>query len=485
MKTLYLDCGMGAAGDMLAAALLELIPDREAFLEELNGLGLPGIHVTAGKSVRCGITGTSFSVSVHGKEEESLDHDCGHSHESHTHGHTHEAHAHSHESHSHGHTHEFHVHSQEGHGHSHVHEVHGHSHTHEAHTHSNEAHGHSHTHEAHGHSHTHSHEGHNHGHTHEAHSHTHHHRSMSGIHEILVQLTLPAKVREDVLEVYRILAEAESQVHGVSVDQIHFHEVGELDAITDILAVCLLMHRIAPDRIVLSPIHVGSGQVRCAHGILPVPAPATARILKGLPIYSGRIKGELCTPTGAALLKHFAHSYGEMPLMQVEGIGYGMGKKEFEAANCIRALLGEACGQREPVWELSCNLDDMTGEALGFAMEQLFAAGALEVYTTAIGMKKSRPGVMLTLLCREAEKERMVKELFRHTTTLGIREQQMGRYVLEREEAVCQTSLGTVRKKISSGYGCRREKWEYEDVADLARRKGISLQEAVRELDDH
>lgn len=448
MKTLYLDCGMGAAGDMLAAALLELIPDREAFLEELNGLGLPGIHVTAGKSVRCGITGTSFAVSIHGREEESLDHDCGHSYESHAHGHSHEAH-------SHGHTHESHTHSHEGHSHTQSHEAHGHSHVHEAHAHS-----------------------------HEAHGHTHHHRSMSGIHEILAQLTLPAKVREDVLEVYRILAEAESRVHGVPVDQIHFHEVGELDAITDILAVCLLIHRIAPDRIVLSPIHVGSGQVRCAHGILPVPAPATARILKGIPIYSGRIKGELCTPTGAALLKYFAHSYGEMPLMQVEEIGYGMGKKEFEAANCIRALLGESCGQNDSVWELSCNLDDMAGEALGFAMEQLFAAGALEVYTTAIGMKKSRPGVMLTLLCREAEKERMVKELFRHTTTLGIREQQMGRYVLEREEAVCQTSLGTVRKKISSGYGCRREKWEYEDVAVLARRKGISMQEAVRELDD-
>ena len=281
------------------------------------------------------------------------------------------------------------------------------------------------------------------------------------------------------MAVYRLIAEAESQAHGVPVTEIHFHEVGTMDAVADITAVCMLMEEIAPDQVVASPVHVGSGQVKCAHGILPVPAPATAYILRGVPIYGGSIRGELCTPTGAALLRHFAAKLGDMPVMATQRIGYGMGKKDFEAANCVRVLLGETADKRDTVAELTCNIDDMTAESIGFAMETLFAAGALEVYTVPVGMKKSRPGVLLCTMCREADKDEMVRLIFKHTTTIGIREQVSNRYTLKRSVETVGTPFGQIRKKVSAGYGTRREKYEYEDLARIARQRGMSIEEVA------
>ena len=423
MRTLYLDCGMGAAGDMLMAALLELVDDKAAFLEKMNGLGLPGVAVSAVPAVKCGITGTHVAVTVHGEEEVSCDV------------------------------------SPEGH-------IHHHDRSHE--------HGHEHSHEhEHGHEHEHHHHDHDHGH--------HHHTGMGEIRHLLGHLELPEAVRADAEAVYGLIAEAESHAHGAPVEEIHFHEVGTADAIADIAGVCLLMHRIAPQKVIASPIHVGSGNVHCAHGILPVPAPATAFILQGLPIYSGDIRGELCTPTGAALLKHFVTEFKEMPVMRTAAIGYGMGKKDFERANCVRVLLGETEENGSEVTELSCNLDDMTPEALGFVQEILFAAGALEVYTIPIGMKKSRPGILLTCMCRCNDKKKMVSLLFKHTTTLGIRESISKRYTLTRTIKEHETPYGVVREKVSEGYGVCRGKLEYEDIAKIARENGMSLEE-VKEL---
>ncbi|MCI9394379.1 MAG: nickel pincer cofactor biosynthesis protein LarC [Oscillospiraceae bacterium] len=396
MKTLYLDCGMGAAGDMLAAALLELLPDPGAFVAELNALGFPGVHIRTEPAVKCGITGTHFAVTVHGQEE--------------------------------------------GHGQHHHHHHHEHEHKH---------------------------------------AHEHHH---SGLHEIehIVRghLALPERVKRDVLAVYRQLAEAESHAHGIPVSDIHFHEVGTMDAIADITAVCLLMDRLAPGEVIASPVHTGSGQVRCAHGILPVPAPATAYLLRDVPIYGGTVQGELCTPTGAALLKHFVTRFGDMPVMRVSAIGYGCGKKDFEAANCVRALLGETENAAGSVLNLSCNLDDMTAEAVSFAMERLFDAGALEVYTLSAGMKKSRSGLLLRVICRPQDRETIVQTIFRHTSTIGIRESVNRRYVLEREIQTVDTAYGPVRKKISQGFGVTRTKYEYEDLARIAREQNLSLKEA-------
>ena len=418
MKTLYFDCSMGAAGDMLTAALLELIPDAEQFIEELNALGIPDVNIVKETAVKCGITGTHIRVTINGEEEESHD----------------------------------------------VHDHHDHHHDHDGH----------HDHDYHEHEHHHDH------HDHHEHDHSHHHHS--GLHDIehIVRghFDLPQKVQDDVMAVYTLIAEAESKAHGKHVTEIHFHEVGTMDAIADIVAVCLLMNKISPDRVVVSPIHVGSGQVRCAHGILPVPAPATAHILRNVPIYGGSIKGELCTPTGAALLKYFADSFGEMPVMQTTAIGYGMGKKDFEAANCVRAMLGETASIQEEVCELSCNVDDMTAEAVGFAIEQLFIDGALDVYTVPIGMKKSRPGILIHVMCREADKDKILKSVFKHTTTIGIRESKLQRHILDRSIQMLDTPYGSVRCKISSGYGVERRKYEYDDLSRIAKERDISLSEA-------
>ena len=378
---------------MLAAALLELMPDQEKTLAQLNGIGIPHVTYSRETVCRCGIRGTHLAVTIDGEEESEA--------------------------------------------------MHG-RHPHDAY---------------------------------------HHHNSLHEIgHLVTEHLALPDAVKEDVLAVYRLIAEAESAVHGVPVTEIHFHEVGTMDALADIAAVCLLLHQLAPDQILASPVCVGSGQVKCAHGVLPVPAPATAYLLKGVPSYSGAIQTELCTPTGAALLKRFASAFGERPTMQVSAIGYGMGKKELDAANCVRAFWGETTETGGNVLELSCNLDDMTAEAIAFAMETLLKAGALDVWTTPITMKKSRLGTMLSLLCREEDSQRMAELLFRHTTTIGVREYACRRYTLDRTVDTVSTPYGDVRRKTSCGYGVTRKKYEYEDLARIAKDHNMALNEVISAL---
>lgn len=439
MKTLYLDLGMGAAGDMLTAALLELLPaeEQESFIAEMNSLGIPGVEISREIVMKSGISGSQMRVLIHGVEEGEE-----HEHEGHEHGH-------------HGHDHDYDHH-------------HGHDHDHE-----------------HGHNHDHGHD----------HHHGHHHTSMRDIEELVYGLAIEEDVKKNVMAVYNLIAEAESHAHGRPVTEIHFHEVGMMDAIADVTAVCLLMHRLSPERVIASPVHVGSGHVHCAHGIMPVPAPATAYILRDVPIYGGSIKGELCTPTGAALIKYFADSFGDMPVMTTEAIGYGMGKKEFSQMNCVRVLLGEEWESEkiqdkntEPVKgdeiiELICNVDDMTGEEIGFAVNRLFSFGAREVFTVAVQMKKARPGVMLHVLTDAVRKDEMVRRIFALTSTIGIRVVPAERYILERREESVKTSLGTVRRKICSGYGVERYKWEYDDVEAIAREQNMSVRE-VREILD-
>ena len=305
---------------------------------------------------------------------------------------------------------------------------------------------------------------------------------MADIEALISGLAVSDRVKADVRAVYGLIAEAESQVHGHPVSEIHFHEVGTLDAVADVVGVCLLMEQIGAERITASPVHVGSGYVRCMHGVLPVPAPATALILKGIPTYGGQVQGELCTPTGAALLKHFVSSFGDRPMMAVEAIGYGMGKKQFERANCVRAFLGEQEGGREQVTRLECNLDDITGEEVGFAMDQIMKAGAWDVYTQPIGMKKSRPGILFSVICRPEDADRMAALIMKHTTTLGVRRQDMSRYVLERSIRTVETAYGPVRVKTASGMGVEKSKAEYDDLAALAAEHDVSLSTIRRSL---
>ena len=398
MRTLYIDCSMGAAGDMLTAAALELLPDPGAFIDKMNSIGIPGVHIEAVPMTKCGISGTHMRVTVYGHEETE-----------HHHGHGENRHAHS----------------------------------------------------------------------------GHHHSTMHGIGDAVSTLDIPEEVKQDVLAVYRLIADAESRVHGRSVEQIHFHEVGALDAVADITAFCLLMRMLRIERVVASPVHVGSGTVCCAHGVLPVPAPATAQLLLGCPVYGGEIEGELCTPTGAALLKYFADAFGPMPAMVPEGVGYGMGSRDYPRANCLRLVLGQSedvC-PAETALELSCNVDDMSAESIAFAMDRLFEAGAKEVYTVPAGMKKSRPGTLLRVICLPEQRGRILQTLFRHTSTIGVRETETRRYVLDRTAGRVRTPLGDIRYKSSSGYGVERFKYEYDDCAGIARTNDLTLDE-VRRLAD-
>ena len=475
-NVLYLDLGMGAAGDMLAASLFDLLSEneREEFLAEMNHAGLPDTLIKAEQVQKSGISGIHYRVQIHGEEELSSDmHDHEHEHE-HEHGHMH----------GYDHTHEHH----HGYGHEHVSEhehapeyEHGHDHAHE---HSHEyGHGHEHQH-GHGHEHTQelSHE-HGHGHTHE-------HHSMEEILSRVSALALPERVKQDITAIYRDIAQAESRVHGRPVNEVHLHEVGMLDAIADIASVSLLLYKLAPDRICASPITTGFGAVRCAHGILPVPAPATAILLEGMPTRAGQVEGELCTPTGAALIRHFAGSFGHAPEMVPLRTGYGMGSKEFSRLNCIRATLGlidessrvgcEAAGATDEIIELACTVDDMTGEEIGFAVEELLRGGALDVWTSAVQMKKNRPGTIITVLCSEELRNAMIRLLFRHTSSIGVRETLHRRYILSRESGKKETAYGSIRTKTVSGYGTARSKAEYEDLASIARSSGLSLRD-VRE----
>ena len=406
MKTLYISCEMGVAGDMLTGALLELFDNPEEIVKELNGFNIPGVVYEYNKTSKCGIQGTHMHVKVNGEEESEHMHD-------HHHHHDHDHHDHLHE---------------EGH---------------------------------------------------------HHHSNLHSIgHIVNDHMHVSEKVKKDIMAVFNDIAQAESKVHGMDIDEIHFHEVGTMDAVADIAAVCYLIDKLDVDEIVVSSIHVGSGTVKCAHGILPVPAPATALLLQGVPIYSDpNIVGELCTPTGAALLKHFANRFDVMPAMVVEKTGYGMGTKDFERANCVRVILGQSSNKVDEVVEISFNVDDMSGEEISYAFDKLMANGVRDVFTFPINMKKNRPGILMNVVCLESDREKVLELIFKHTSTIGVRETKKNRYVLDRDIKTISTKYGDVRVKKSSGYGSTKRKYEFDDLARIATETNKSISEIKKELE--
>lgn len=425
MKTLFIECNMGAAGDMLMAALYELLEDRQAFLDAMNALGLPGVRVEAQAAATCGIAGTHMTVAVHGQEETggSVPAEAPHPHV-HSHG---EAH---------GHDHDYHHHHDHDHDHPHDH----------------------------------------------GEGHHHHHATPGHIGELLDGLPLPEEVRRRARRVYDAIARAEAKAHGCPVGDVHFHEVGALDAVADVAGVCYALYLLAPERIVVSPIYVGSGTVRCAHGVIPVPAPATANLLSGVPICGGTIQGELCTPTGAALLTSFADAYGPMPVMVTKAVGVGIGTKQFQQANCVRAFLGETVEEANgEILELVCNVDDMTPEALSFAASRLLEAGALDVYTLPGTMKKGRPGHVLTVLCVPEQEGELARRILAETTTNGLRVRRCGKYFLTPGAGMVQTRWGPVKLKLARGYGITHVKPEFEDAAELAREHDVPYQAVLQE----
>lgn len=395
MRILYLDCGMGAAGDMLAGALVSLLSkeEQESFIKMINNIGVDGVKVSISDDAKCGITGKHFKVEIDGVEE-------------------------------------------------HSHDVHEHEHHHE--------------------------------------HHEHHHHGKGPFPKELEAVAEKLNCPNDIQKVYELLAEAEAKVHGKDVSEIHFHEVGMKDALIDIASVVYLMNKLKVDKVVVSPVNVGFGKVKCAHGILPVPAPATAELVKGIPTYAGRFEGELLTPTGAALLKYYADEFSYQPLMNVIKCGYGTGNKNFESANVVKAVLGEVTDEliSENIIELNCNVDDMSAEDMAYATKALIENGAKDAFVTPVIMKKGRSGMLLTVLCSAIDKERFVSLIFKHTSTIGIRVKETERIILNRHEETVHTKLGDVRVKYSEGYGVKREKPEFEDLRKLAEENNISVAEA-------
>lgn len=317
--------------------------------------------------------------------------------------------------------------------------------------------------------------------------HHHEHRSLADIHAMIDAFPLPEAVREKARRVYGLIAQAEAEAHGVEAGEVHFHEVGALDAVIDVTGVCYLLYLLAPDAVCASPVTMGSGTVRTAHGLLPVPAPATAKLLTGVPVTAGDIQAELCTPTGAALLRTFAGSWGVMPDGVIQGCGHGCGTKDFPRANCLRAFLVDDLSRAEEpndeVTELKANIDDMTGEALGLALERLLEAGALDVSYAPAAMKKNRPGVLLTCLCRPGDADRLASEVLRHTSTFGVRRMDCRRYALAASMDAVETPWGTVPRKTGTGYGITKSKPEYGVLAEIAAERKVPLA-AVRAVYD-
>lgn len=408
MKTIYLECNMGAAGDMLMSALYEICPQKDWFLYKMNEAMEPfGVTLSANPTTKCDVRGTHMQVLISDTEEEPAPSGTTHHHTEHPHEHS--------------------------------------------------------------------------------------HADYASILEKINALPLAEEVKEDARAIYRLLGEAEAKVHGTTIEQIHFHEVGTLDALADVVGCALLIHLIAPEQILASPVHVGNGFVQCAHGVLPVPAPATAELLTGIPYYTGSITSELCTPTGAAILKYYVARFFPMPTITTSAIGYGMGKKDFEIANCVRAFLGDTVSYLtaadeedfscdDTILSISCNIDDMTGEAIGLATEILMAAGALDVYTIPIQMKKNRPGILLTCLCEEEDREKFTGLFFLHTSTRGVRYQTFTRAKLESTFETRSTSYGDIRIKRSTGYGIEKLKPEFEDLKSVVLKNGCSLADVTLSL---
>jgi len=331
------------------------------------------------------------------------------------------------------------------------------------------------------HVHDHHHHDHDHDHDHHHHhdqTHDHSHRGYTQIVELINKAKIPAPVKESAIRVFTVLGEAEAQVHGISIDKVHFHEVGAVDSIADIVGACFGLHLLKVDEVYSSPINVGSGTVKAAHGVLPVPAPATALLLKNKPVYVDGPAVELTTPTGAAIVAALSKGYGSMPALSINSLGYGAGTKDFpNRANVLRITIGDKLEsiEAQTVILLEANIDDSSPQILGYTMDELFLAGALDVTLTPVLMKKNRAGHILTVVAKPEDKDALASLILRETTTLGLRISSAERRTLPREFTEVKTPFGPVRIKVT-GNGFAPE---FDDCQHLAREKKVPLKEVL------
>ncbi|MFZ5966911.1 MAG: nickel pincer cofactor biosynthesis protein LarC [Bacillota bacterium] len=417
-RVLFFDCFSGISGDMTIGALLDLGIDQQVFLNELSKLNLDGYRIEVRKAVKMGITGTDFHV--------ILETDCHHDEEEHNQHHHQEEHGHHHEHHHH-------------HEHDHVHQ-------------------------------------------HNTHHHEHVHRNLHDVEHIIDGSQLKDAVKEMSKKIFRLVAEAEAKIHGKPIEEVHFHEVGAVDSIVDIVGTAICIDLLGVKEIYGSPLHIGTGFVKCAHGLFPVPAPATLEILKNVPVYNKGIQTELVTPTGAAIVKALVQAYGDIPPMEISAVGYGLGRKDLEIPNLLRVCLGKK-KDNSRVLMLETNIDDMNPEIYGYIMEKAFEKGALDVFYTPIVMKKNRPAVKLSVLCEEQCADALEKMLFRETTTFGIRKYQVDRSTLERKIIKIKTKYGVVSIKLGLIDGkIGKYAPEYEDCKEVALGFGIPLQKVYEDV---
>ncbi|CEG28664.1 nickel pincer cofactor biosynthesis protein LarC [Bacillus sp. B-jedd] len=468
MKHLYLDCVSGISGDMTLSALIDLGADLDYIRGHLKQLPIDPFTMDIKQVNKRGISAKLLQLHF---ESSCMDIDrhtkYGHEHSTEQddgsiHGHCHE-HGHSHEHdyhHSHGHS------DEHTHGHTHSHEpLHGHSHNHvhrqdDSHHHGN-------------HIHSHHHGDHN-------HSHHHEHRKASTILNMIRTSGLPERVKQRSMAVFQVIAEAEGKIHGMRHEEVHFHEVGAMDSIIDIIGVCLALESLGVEKITASPVPTGYGKVLIAHGLYPIPAPATAEILTGVPLADFHAEGELTTPTGAGFVKALAEEYGRLPALPMKKIGYGAGKKDFEHPNVLRAILFEHAPivEMETIGVLECQLDDMTGEMLGYVMEKVLAKNALDVYFTHVIMKKSRPGILLTVLASLQHTDEIERLLLNETSTFGVRKSEWSRKILQRTYKKVSTPFGEITVKVGfTGNSILKMTPEYEEVKNAAILKNISFME--------
>jgi len=473
MKIAYLECFSGMSGDMFLGALVDAGVSPELFRKMVVGLDL-GAGLEISKVNRSSITATKVDVFVHGEKELPREEFFG----------------------------------GEEHGHQHDHE-HDHAHRHS----DREAHAHQHPADPtvsrtgasapHEHEHLHDHKLAN-GHQHKRGDEHPRGRGLKEIKRIIARAAISERAKTTATAIFDALGAAEAKIHGVDIESIHFHEVGAVDAIVDIVGAAVGADALGVDEIVCSPLNVGGGTVKCAHGEFPVPAPATVELLKGVPIYSSGIQKELVTPTGAAIVKTLATRFGQVPEIKIEKAGYGAGSRDIAGyPNVVRLVVGEAVPNRdlpiktafaskvgehatvETITVLEANLDDLNPQVFGYVMDRLLEQGALDVFGMPVQMKKNRPGTLLTVLCKLEDADKLTHLIFTETTTLGVRQREERRRVLARRWVSVGTPWGDVRMKIASMNGTvTNYAPEYEDCRKIAEEKQVPLktvmQEAVR-----
>nr|WP_285865949.1 nickel pincer cofactor biosynthesis protein LarC [Lederbergia lenta] len=432
---MYIDCFSGISGDMMVGALIHAGASPERIERELKKLNVSGYHLDWKKAMKEGISAMKFDVILTNE----------HSHKNTSHSATHE-HSHSHAD-----------------GHSHEHDSHEHNHIH--------AHDHDHHHHAHK------------GHTHHPHSH------YADIIKLIDDSELDHGVKERSKQIFAPIAKSEAKIHDMAIEDVHFHEVGAVDSIVDIVATAIGLEELEIEKVVTSHVPLGSGHIHIDHGVYPVPAPATLDMLKNVPIAPSNLPFELTTPTGAGIVVSQTDSFGTMPAMKVTSIGYGAGTKNIPGRpNVLRVMVGEllqgneySTGHAETVTVLECQLDDMTGEAFGYVMDKLLDEGALDVYYTPVYMKKNRPGTLVTVLAPNDREARLSDVLFQETTTLGVRKNTWSRSILDREIVTVDTPYGPIKMKQALKKGkLLRQVPEYEDVKKAAQLFDTTFQEVYQ-----